>query len=85
MLGADDPENWPGNICDTVENAKTCPFFQTDFNKEDLKAEFKALLEDPDVLYEDYRDIAMLEWALEDTVAPDLAWWQKFKLWVMGD
>lgn len=83
MLGSDDPENWPGNICDTVENVRTCPFYRNRYDKDELKAKFDTVLEDPDVLYNEYRDIAMLKWILEEE-PPALTWWQKFKLWFVG-
>lgn len=84
MLGSNDPENWPGNICDTVENAKTCPFYKSRYDKAQLKEEFDRLLQDPDILYNRYRDIAMLLWTLEDDIEEaetSLTWWQKIKLW----
>lgn len=79
MLGADDPENWPGNVCDTVKNAETCPFFKSIQDKEQIQDEFRRELQDEDVLFRKYRDIAMLTWVLEEK-SPDLSWWQKLKL-----
>jgi len=84
MLGSDDPENWPGNICDTVENVRTCPFYKNRYDKSQLKEDFDELLQDPDVLYNEYRDIAMLLWTLEEdseVATTTLTWWQKIKLW----
>lgn len=57
MLGAEDPQNWPGNVCDDVETAKMCPFFEQRHDEEDLKEEFESGLDD---------DIQALEWVLDD-------------------
>lgn len=83
MLGAKDPENWPGNLCDTKECAQTCPFFQNKYEKKKLKEDFVRKLQDPNILYTKYRDLAMLQWALEEDILEDvpLTWWQRLKLW----
>jgi hypothetical protein len=84
MLGAEDPENWPGNICDTDENAQTCPFFDNQHDKATLKKEFDGQLQDPEILFTEYRDVAMLQWTLGEApeeVTTNLSWWQRIKLW----
>ena len=86
MLGSDDPENWPGNICDTVENARTCPFYRNRHNKAELKAKFDLSLQDPDILNNEYRDIAVLQWVLEDEPKEtSLSLWERVKLFFIRD
>lgn len=92
MLGAEDPANWPGNICDDDETAEACPYFENKYNKEYLKQEFELLLADPEILYTKFRDIALLGWVLGEQTsmvpiseAPDLTWWQRMTQWIKGD
>jgi|AntDeeMinimDraft_6_1070357.scaffolds.fasta_scaffold15250_2 hypothetical protein len=86
MLGAEDPENWPGNICDTLETAQKCPFFQSKHEKAELKEEFEQDMSDAKTVYHDYRDLAMLLWALEEEPKDQevhLSWWKRLRLWFM--
>lgn len=76
MLGADDPENWPGNICDTDEIATSCPFFKCKNDPDSLKAKFRTTIEP------DHSEIQLLMWALElESYEDDYTWWQRLKTW----
>jgi hypothetical protein len=69
MLGAEDPTQWKGNICDTEEFAQGCPYFQCRFSKEQLKDDFEEALMDN--LFVDFRDVAILMWVLDIPIRED--------------
>lgn len=68
MLGHENIEEWPGNICEAPEKAEKCPFFNPKRSKEELIEEFKEEMKDPEVLAYEYPDIAALQWVLENEV-----------------
>lgn len=72
MLGAENPEEWPGNVCDDIETAQKCPFFEQKHDPEDLEKEFFEKLENGKILAEEYKDIAALKWTLEGDSEVDL-------------
>lgn len=77
FLGSDDPENWPGNVCDTDEIAQACPFFTPKKSKEDLVRDF-----DPT----QYPDLVALQWVMDtvqdlEPVSPR-TWYQRFWAWL---
>lgn len=87
MLGADDPENWKGTICDSDDTVKTCPYFQGRHSKEEVKETFLRDLQNTETLFEEYRDVAILQWVLESPMVTSVeeknrTWFQKFKDWV---
>ena len=65
MLGADNPEEWQGLICDDEETAKQCPYFECKHNKESIKKEFEESLNDEVIVANNYKDIAALNWVLD--------------------
>jgi len=68
MYGAEDPALWAGEVCDSDEKAASCPMFSPSVRKEDAMAAFKELMRDDAYVYENYRDVAALQWVLEDRV-----------------
>lgn len=77
MLGASDIKNWPGNMCNTVENAKSCPFYSPVHAREDVVNEFESVLSDPNALRELDLELYVLKWVLEDSTPS--TWFQR--LW----
>jgi hypothetical protein len=72
----EDPGEWQGLVCDVhrdPELAKTCPKFRPPIETDDIKAAFKALVEDPErgLLALKYPDIAALLWVLDDVAVLD--------------
>lgn len=65
LIGAEDIQNWQGAICDTVENAKTCPFYEAKSNRSEVLEEFHRDTEDPDWLAENAPNLQVLIWVLE--------------------
>ena len=78
MLGADNVEEWPGNICDDVSTAKQCPFFRSKQSKEQVKEEFFEKLEKGDIEDEN-PSISALKWVLEEEYRENLSVWEEFK------
>jgi hypothetical protein len=73
MLGSDNPEEWPGNICQDPLTAKRCPFFENKHNHQDALREYKERIADPKVLAHEYKDIAALKWTLESDPPVELS------------
>lgn len=69
MYGADDPALWAGEVCDSDEKAAACEWFVPSVPKEEALASFDALLKDDDYVYENYKDVAALQWVLDDRVS----------------
>ena len=81
MLNADNPEEWGGVICDDIETAQDCPFFQAKFNREDIESEFEDELEDDKIVAHNYKDIAALQWMIGEKVYSwDLRWYQSIRV-----
>lgn len=66
MLGAENYEEWPGNVCDEKETAQKCPFFELKHDQDSLKREFAEKMDDKSLLAREYKDIVALKWVLED-------------------
>jgi len=83
MYGSEDPASWAGEVCDRDEKAASCPWFSPAVPKEEALAAFDALLEDDGYVYENYRDLAALQWVLGDRVhrhPPGL--WERLLDWM---
>jgi hypothetical protein len=80
MFGAEDPETWPGDICDEPIDAQRCPKFEPRLSKEVLLTEFREQITDAHWLMENMPEIDALLWVLDDTAANlHLPWW--LRLW----
>jgi hypothetical protein len=80
MLGAENPEEWPGNVCDDVSTAKSRPFFEVRHQEDELREEFEEEIQDVSVLASDYKDIAALRWVLNGEVDSHFTVWSKIRL-----
>lgn len=81
--GSDDPEHWEGLICDNDEIAKKCKWFVPRVSPKEAREEFLELMGDDKHVYENYRDVAVLQWVLEDRVYKHaLSWWERLVLWI---
>lgn len=65
MLGSDDSSKWSGDICDSNETSKKCPFYSHKTSLEEATKEFDDLMKNDEYVYENYRDVATLQWVLE--------------------
>ena len=86
MYGADDPMNWPGDVCDSDEVAGRCEHFEPRESAEEARDGFMELLADDEWVYENHRDLAALQWALDDgkyrVPRQFLSLWERFWLWL---
>lgn len=69
MYGAEDPASWKGDLCESDDISAACPWFRPLVNEDDAKSEFQGLLLDDQYVYDKYRDIATLQWVLDERVA----------------
>lgn len=66
MFGSDSPADWPGDICDSDSVSSSCPKFRALRSEEEARSDFGALLMDDKLVYERYRDLAALQWVLQE-------------------
>lgn len=62
MLGANDPEQWKGDICDEPIDAQRCPFFKPKKTDAEVTSEFRAQVKDPAWVSENLPAVAALLW-----------------------
>jgi len=80
--GSDDSENWSGIICDKDEIAKECKWFIPEVSPKEARDKFLRLMADDEYIYNNYRDIAVLQWVLDDRVHRHaLSWWEELVIW----
>jgi len=86
MYGSDDPENWPGDLCDRDDMADRCKWFEPLKSAKEAREEFDGFLKDDEWVYNNHRDLAVLQWVLDDrgTQTPRgfLSRWERFLLWL---
>ena len=82
MYGSDNPASWAGELCDRDEKAASCPWFSPAVSLQSATAVFDGLMADDEYVYENYKDIAAIQWVLEDRVHKHrhglwerLSWW----------
>ncbi len=78
MLGAEDPESWPGNICEDPIDAQRCPYFKATATKDSILELFKAQIQDMGWVQSNMPEMHGLLWALEAN-PPNLPLWKR--LW----
>jgi len=81
--GIDDPSSWNGDLCDSDDVARSCKNFTPRVTSDQAETEFKSLLEDDAYVLENYKDIAALQWVLDERVhmiSPSLL--ERVLLWV---
>lgn len=79
LYGVENPEEWPGNICDTKSKAETCPFFQPKYDKQKIIDDYLEDLQDPTKVAHEFKDIAALQWVLEERAIDwNYPWYQRW-------
>lgn len=71
MLGVEDPEQWPGDICDDPVDAERCPYFTPKKSAEAVEAEFYENLKDAVWVTEHLPAVAALLWVHDESELPD--------------
>lgn len=83
MYGADNPAEWSGSLCDDDSVAPGCKFFVPLKSVPEATDEFMASLLDDKHVYENFRDLAALQWALGDR-RPRLPWHRRLVAFFLG-
>lgn len=73
MYGAEDPTEWPGNICEDEIDAMRCPYFDPVKTEEEIVDEFQQSIKDPEWLQENLPGIYELRWVLDGQVLVEAA------------
>lgn len=83
MYGADDASRWPGNVCDSDDVARSCPMFKARLSVGEAKDEFAHLIEDDEYVFNNYRDVATLQWVLGERIHErELSLWERLVVWI---
>lgn len=78
LLGADDPTQWKGTICEDPIDAQRCPYYDPTVTKLAVEQEFYACLKDQEWLRSNIPEAHALLWVLDRQVrAEDLPWWKR--------
>lgn len=77
MLGAENPEQWNGTICDEPADAQRCPYFTPKMTKEVVWEGFHEQIRDLDWVRGNLPEVYGLLWALGSERAPALPWWKR--------
>lgn len=83
-------KDWNGDLCDTDEKAAGCPWFKARCSEDEVGAEFDQLMSDVEFVFENYRDMATLQWVLDirspdevpEDPPPPLPLWKRVVRWL---
>ena len=82
MYGAENVKTWPGDTCDTDEKAKRCPMFKPSVSFDQARKEFMEKLSDDEYVFDNFRDVATLQWVLGERVHEiPLTFYERFLFW----
>jgi hypothetical protein len=82
MYGSEKPDLWNGDVCDDDATAHACPYFSPKISEDRSVEKFNELMSDDAFVLENYKDIASLQWVLNDRVhLTPLSVWDKIKIW----
>jgi hypothetical protein len=89
MYGAETPKTWPGDTCDAMDDkAKSCPMFKPRVSLDQARKEFEDKLADDEYVFNNFRDVATLQWVLGQrvheiplTLLDRFFFWLKKKFW----
>jgi hypothetical protein len=80
-----DAGEWHLYVCIGKDDARTCPHFTPALTKEELKAAVDTEMTIPEVCFRKHRDVAILQWVLEQgepgELHPRLKAWETLKRW----
>lgn len=84
MLGAESPENWPGNICEDPIDAIRCPYFNPKKSKHVILDELQLQLRDVGWVKENMPEVSGLLWTLNENQKPlSVPWWKRVWFWFL--
>ena len=77
MLGAEDPTQWNGTICEDPIDAQRCPYYTDPTSTHEVvEATFHAQLQDLRWVEANLPEVYGLLWALGSETMPKLPWWK---------
>jgi len=77
MLGADNPEQWNGTICEDPIDALRCPYYDSPSDtKATVEAAFYSRIRDLEWVRQNLPEVYGLLWALGSDTMPSLPWWK---------
>lgn len=73
MYGSENPQTWPGTICEDPVDAKRCPpqAFTPKVTADQVKTEFETQIKDPDWVKKNLPEVNALLWVLGDEKLPE--------------
>ena len=80
MLGAEDPEQWQGTICEDPIDAQKCPYFTSNQSKEQVLKEFLEQASNSEWLGENMPGVSELLWAAGYSKSVTLPFWKRVML-----
>lgn len=83
MLGAENPSEWPGNICEDPIDAQRCPYFTPKIDKQTLWNGFAEQIRNAEWLQEHMPEVYGLLWSLNVAALPSLPWWKRVWYWIL--
>jgi hypothetical protein len=81
MLGASDPTQWNGTICEDPIDAQRCPDFDPTDTRVSVRNSFDLQLTDLGWVAENLPGVYELLWALGSNAMPKLPWWKEVWFW----
>ncbi len=74
-----DLKGWNGDVvCDTDDVSMSCPLFSLAVSVDDANKRFESLLKDDKYVFDNYRDMATLQWVLDvRVVAMRIPLWRR--------
>jgi hypothetical protein len=76
MLGAENPEQWNGTVCEDPIDAMRCPYFNPTDSRETVQRAFTLQLNDLKWVEGNMPEVYGLLWALGSETMPKLPWWK---------
>ncbi len=81
--GSEDPSTWNGDVCDSDSTSFPCKFFRPLQTPEAAAEQFMESLLDDKHVFDNYRDLAALQWVLGDR-RPTLPWYRRLLAFFLG-
>jgi hypothetical protein len=68
MYGSENPSTWSGDICNDDIKSSSCPYFKPITEESSVVDSFNDLLKDDEFVANNYKDIAALQWVIDDRI-----------------
>ncbi len=82
MHNSHDANKWAGNICDSDDVSDSCGLFSPKMSIDTAKNSFLESLQDDEYVFDNYRDMATLQWVIGERIySYELSWLERIFLW----